>query len=106
VVCERPQDTLVTLPVRALPGEQLIVRVLEHVEPKHTHREQELVQVVAPLQEPVPPAPLYCPQVPLAKLGMGELLGVGEGEGVGVGVAVGVGMTRQPRAEPVPAARV
>ncbi len=95
-----------TLPVRALPGAQFMVRVLEHVAPMQTHRVQELVQVVAPLQEPVPPTPKYCPQVPLAELGMGELLGVGEGEGVGLGVAVGVGMSRHPRADPVPAARV
>ena len=82
------------------------MRVLEHVAPMQAHRVQELVQVVAPLQTPVPPTPKYCPQVPLAELGLGELLGVGVGEGVGVGVAVGVGMSRQPRAEPVPAARV
>ena len=49
--------------MRALPAMQLMVSVLEQDAPMQTHNVQEDVQVVEPVQEPVPPTPKYWPQV-------------------------------------------
>ena len=71
-----------TLPVRAFPGTQLMVSVLEHALPEHTHRVQLEVHVVEPAQLPVPATPPYAPHVPPPCADTGVLLGVLEGEGV------------------------
>lgn len=55
----------VTVPVRALPGAQLMVSVLLQQELTHTHRAQLEVHVVVPDHEPVPAVPKYWPHVPL-----------------------------------------
>jgi hypothetical protein len=64
-VWQRPHEIVVAVPVRALPGAQLMVSVLLQQELMHAQSVQLEVHVVVPVHEPVPPAPKYWPHVPL-----------------------------------------